>query len=946
MKRFALLSLLFSIGFLLICCPNTSAQEYKVLYDKYIRKKETDFTLPAKFKEEQDAFSYQHVSIHSEQVEKLKQLIKDHHQGKVKTVFLIPQDTTDLVKVFELLSQFPNLEMLNFTEESYPNPPRKTYHLPDELLKLRNLKFISIKASEYLDPEDTFKKLKGLPKLIGVDLTGYTADFPTKISLPNQIKIVKLFTPQLLQLDTRNSTWRMAKIEAGYKEFIRDGTALNKLASLNTLELLDFQGYVQGEDAFKKFDNLTSLSLSATMAPGSRLLKSLIPLKGLKSLKLYQNYDTSQCMTDLGQFKNLDSLFLQGSLRFIKHPEELMSIAKLTKLRKLYIENCIVSAWPDFFKPLTKLEEVYIRSTTGSYYEYIKSARLPLGLYELSQLRKLTISSSISEIPSLNKLTKLQYLKLRSNTLTTLPEDLGLLENLQSLILDNNQLTNVQSPTWVKLKNLTHLDLSSNKITAFPQGVQHLQRLEFLNLAKNKITDFPELDDIKYQLKVLAININLIKALPTNFGNYQLLTNLSAGFNKLAKLPDGLGNLAFLKHLDLENNFIKELPPGLANNTILRDLNLKNNTEMDGNNINKVVFSKPKKPFLEANLSNIGLKSLPANVPWEQTQIILDLSNNQLTTLPIEMSRMKWFNIKLRNNPLTIDTGFIEKEINSNADAKILFQEFGYQVPWLKVSDKEMAVALSKTVGSISRSGSFDKAVAYAEKAKVLNQQLYKENVYWLGIGRARFETKDFQGAIDDLNNFMIAEPRRMRGGSIARETEALIASSYRALGQEVKAADTHAIFGSKWENRESSLNAALSYMELGELALSKRYIDSAVVQYRREFERFPTIDLANYAEILLMADKPDTAIKIIRLFKESKPRYSDKKYLDYLETAALIMINPADFEKLKRDYITKIAQTGKMTTWDYTNFNRYLKYSRRSEKEKQQLHELELLNN
>ncbi|MGY4386314.1 Leucine-rich repeat (LRR) protein/tetratricopeptide (TPR) repeat protein [Pedobacter sp. UYP24] len=945
MKRSTILSVLFTIGFVLICCPHTSAQEYKVIYDKYIRQKELDFTLVGKFKEEQEAASYNHVSLHSAQVEQLRQLIKDHHQGKVKTVFLIPQDTTDLAKVFELLSQFPNLEMLNFYEEGYPNPPKKTYHLPDELLKLRNLKFISIRATKALDIEDTFKKLKGCTKLIGVDLTGYDQDIPANTSLPGQILIVKLTIPQLLQLDTRKSEWRMAKIETGYKEFIRDGTALNKLASLNTLELLDFQGYIQTEDAFTKFDKLTELSISAVMEPGAMLLKSLMPLKQLKSLNLYRYNDTLQCMTELGQFKNLELLSLEGTSRFKRHPEELMSIAKLTKLRKLYIQNCIIPTWPDFFKPLTNMEEVVIKSTTGSYYENIESAKLPIGLYELPHLQKLTISNSISEIPPLNKLISLQYLNLTANTIKVVPAGLGGLKNLRSLILARNQLTDVQSPVWVELKKISFVDLSFNKITAFPEGVQHLHRLEFLNLANNKITDFPILDNGKYGLKVLAIDNNLIKALPSNFGNYRLLTNLAAGYNQLNGLPESLGNLARLKYLNLENNHIKKLPIGLANNTVLRDIILKNNTDMDENNIHKVVFSKPKKPFLRADLSNIGLKSLPADAPWQQMQMVLDLTGNQLSTLPIEMSRMKWFYMKLRNNPLKIDTGFIEKEVSGNADAKILFQELGYKVPWLKVTDNEMSIAMSKTVAFISRLGSFDKAVTYAEKAKAFNQKLYKENIYWLAIGRARYETKDYKGAIEDLNNFMIAQPRRMRGGSNARETEALISASYRALGEEVKAAETHALFGSKWENRESSLDAALSYLELGELALSKRYFDSAVVQYRREFESYPSLDLYNYTEVLLMADNPDEALKAIKLYKESKPRYMEK-YMNYLETAALIMINHADFEKLKKDYITKIAQTGKMTTWNYTDFNRYLKYSKRSEKKKQQLYELERLNN
>jgi hypothetical protein len=56
------------------------------------------------------------------------------------------------------------------------------------------------------------------------------------------------------------------------------------------------------------------------------------------------------------------------------------------------------------------------------------------------------------------------------------------------------------------------------------------------------------------------------------------------------------------------------------------------------------------------------------------------------------------------------------------------------------------------------------------------------------------------------------------------------------------------------------------------------------------------------------------------------------------------MMTRPDRAEEIKNDYQKKIAENGKITDWDYGNFNRWIKNSGRSEKEQRYLYELEAL--
>ncbi len=65
-----------------------------------------------------------------------------------------------------------------------------------------------------------------------------------------------------------------------------------------------------------------------------------------------------------------------------------------------------------------------------------------------------------------------------------------------------------------KLKQLTTLDLSNNRLAALPESVGQLTQLQTLNLSNNQLTTLPESLSQLTQLQSLDLSNNQLTALP------------------------------------------------------------------------------------------------------------------------------------------------------------------------------------------------------------------------------------------------------------------------------------------------------------------------------------------------------------------------------------------------------------------------------------------------
>jgi len=144
-------------------------------------------------------------------------------------------------------------------------------------------------------------------------------------------------------------------------------------------------------------------------------------------------------------------------------------------------------------------------------------------------------------------------LNLHNNNLTSLPESISKLTNLQILDLSENRITELPSSIG-KLTKLVNLNLSGNKITKLPSFIGKLTQLMTLDLGCNNLTKLPPQIGNLTKLLTLSLDYNKLKSLPPQIGNLERLRSLYLDNNKLESLPDEIGRLPNLQYLHVENN--------------------------------------------------------------------------------------------------------------------------------------------------------------------------------------------------------------------------------------------------------------------------------------------------------------------------------------------------------------------------------------------------------
>ena len=161
---------------------------------------------------------------------------------------------------------------------------------------------------------------------------------------------------------------------------------------------------------------------------------------------------------------------------------------------------------------------------------------------------------------------------------------------------------------------LCELNLSDLPITAFPESMGNLTKLQKLVFHNTQLTSIPTvIVDLPELEQVYAYNNGFLTGpIPSELGNISSLRRMMFSNNQLTDpIPPELGNLTNLSHLFLDNNQLTgPIPPELGNCTNLINLKLQSN-QLTGS--------------IPAELGN-------CNLQW------LDLSRNQLTgEVPIEI---------------------------------------------------------------------------------------------------------------------------------------------------------------------------------------------------------------------------------------------------------------------------------------------------------------------
>ncbi|MDO7851947.1 leucine-rich repeat-containing protein kinase family protein [Hymenobacter convexus] len=159
---------------------------------------------------------------------------------------------------------------------------------------------------------------------------------------------------------------------------------------------------------------------------------------------------------------------------------------------------------------------------------------------QLHGLARLDLAEGLSEFPReiFDLADTLEVLNLSGNALTALPDDLGRLHKLQVLFCSDNQFTEV------------------------PAAVGQCLALQMVGFKANQIRTLPGAA-LPPALRWLILTDNQLEALPAEIGHCQQLQKLMLAGNRLTTLPETLANCTNLELLRIAANQLTELPAWL-----------------------------------------------------------------------------------------------------------------------------------------------------------------------------------------------------------------------------------------------------------------------------------------------------------------------------------------------------------------------------------------------
>jgi len=325
-------------------------------------------------------------------------------------------------------------------------------------------------------------------------------------------------------------------------------------------------------------------------------------------------------------------------------------------------------------------------------------------LMALKYVRKLILYGTLTDhfssaIPTYLK--NLTYLDLSSNFIDQMPDNIGELKKLETLIIDNQQDNHQirQIPeSFGGLESLKYLKMSSILID-LPSTFGNLHKLEKLDFFGTSLNSIPECFGNLSSLKYFWIN-GFYNNLPESFSHLTNLREMTVGDCYLTKLPDSIGNLKklnkiylhgpnnkietlpasicemdSLKQLDIVSLPLKELPVNFGNLKGLESLTLYSGIRFLPQNIcnlsglkslfiggpinTDVAFTIPDDIWHLTNLeilhiSGQNLKSVTSNIGKLSKMRFLDLSNCELDSVPSSISEFKnLYSLNLGGNNLS-----------------------------------------------------------------------------------------------------------------------------------------------------------------------------------------------------------------------------------------------------------------------------------------------------
>ncbi|CCK73024.1 adenylate cyclase KNAG_0M01710 [Huiozyma naganishii CBS 8797] len=414
-----------------------------------------------------------------------------------------------------------------------------------------------------------------------------------------------------------------------------------KLMSLRMVNVRASKFPVNVTEAYK----LVSLELQRNFI--KKVPKTISKLGNLTILNLQCN-ELDRLPKGFAQLKNLQLLDLSSN-KFVEYPEVINNCVNLLQVDLSY--NKIYKI-PASINKLVKLVKMNLSHNKLNELEDISGMKnlrtLTLPHNRITQVK--TMSESLQNLYLTDnrisnfedKLPKLRSLDLQENPITSISVKDCYPTNMTSLSLRKAQLASIPGELFTELSSLEKLELNDNNLSRLPKEISLLSRLVYLSVSRNKLECLPpELSKLK-SLRTLDLHSNNIRdffegmeeieltslnissnVLGTTTMEGSFFDNMLAG-SKLSK------SLFFLSAAD--NQFGDDMWPLFNSFSKLQKLNLSYNNMTD-------ISQMHLTDLTELYFSGNKLSTLPGEVvsKWKQLKTLM-LNGNQLLTLPSELS--------------------------------------------------------------------------------------------------------------------------------------------------------------------------------------------------------------------------------------------------------------------------------------------------------------------
>ena len=193
---------------------------------------------------------------------------------------------------------------------------------------------------------------------------------------------------------------------------------------------------------------------------------------------------------------------------------------------------------------------------------------------ELKGLKRIKISENLTEFPEeiFTLADSLEILDLSHNSLCSIPKNISKLSKLKIAFFSNNLFTSVPSE-FKECDSLYMLGLKANQIEEFAEDILPLS-ISWLILTDNQISALPDSMGELSKLQKCALAGNKIERLPQSMKECQNLELIRLSANQLQEIPSWLLKLPKLSWLAFSGNPCVNTPKFELNSVDYKELEL------------------------------------------------------------------------------------------------------------------------------------------------------------------------------------------------------------------------------------------------------------------------------------------------------------------------------------------------------------------------------------